>query len=799
MPRCRRRGCRRRAVAPTGNDISVTTEPRVDADAVARQVRLVRAAQASAAGQPAAAEAIYRELIAADPRDGAALHLLGLLLLGTQRPEEAAARLAEAAGWAPENPAIAAQLGLALTMLGRCGEALVQLDRATALDPTVAETHDTRGTTLLAEDRLEEAVAAYDRALELRPDFALALANRGSALMRLGRAEAALAAITQALALVPTLVDAQLNQGLALNQLGRPAEALASFDRTLALLPGHADASNMRGAALMSLRRLPEAMTSFARAVALRPDFVDALYNQGTVLGALGHHANAVASFDRTLALRPDHADALLNRGNALLALERCEEALASYRAARALMPDHSELEINMGTSLQHLRRHEEALVHFDAAVARAPELAGTHNSRGNALIALERPLEALAAYDRALALDPAHAEAQYNRANALLSLDRLDEAVVAYDRALALRDDFPDAWSNRGVCLIRLRRPAAALADFARALALQPNHAEANWAESLARLTLGDYAAGWRKFEWRWSMPDMETKRWQVDAPLWLGEAALEGRTLLVYAEQGFGDTLQFCRYLALLPAEARILVAVQEPLIRLMRTLPRAVTLLRQGDVLPAFDLHCPLMSLPLAVGTTLGTIPRTVPYLSVEPGAVEAWRCRLVDLPGWRVGLCWAGDPRPLQPGAHAVDRRRSLSLAAFAPLASVSDVAFVSLQKGPPAAQAASPPPGLVLHDWTGELDDFADTAALVAALDLVITADTSVAHLAGALGKPVWILNRFDACWRWLMDRTDTPWYPTARLFGQPVPGDWQTVLTQVAAALRGLVACQFAA
>jgi len=220
----------------------------------------------------------------------------------------------------------------------------------------------------------------------------------------------------------------------------------------------------------------------------------------------------------------------------------------------------------------------------------------------------------------------------------------------------------------------------------------------------------------------------------------------------------------------------------------------LPRPVTLLSQGDVVPPFDVYCPLMSLPLACGTTQVTIPADVPYLFANPDAAAHWREHLADRQGLRVGLCWAGDPRPDQPDSHALDRRRSLPLAAFTPLASIPGVAFVSLQKGPPAAQAASPPPGLALHDWTEGLEDFADTAALVAALDLVITADTSVAHLAGALGKPVWILNRFDACWRWLMGRTDSPWYPTARLFRQPTPGDWDSVIAAVATALRELVA-----
>lgn len=781
----------------SGSAITATTEPNGPGPAeiaAGRQVRLVRAAELAAAGQTTAAEAIYRDLIAADPRDHAAWHLLGLLMLSAKRPDQAAPPLAQAAALAPDHAGIASQLGLALSLQGRVAEALAQLDRALALDPAMAESHDIRGTLLLAEDRPGEALAAYERALALRPDFILALANRGSALLRLDRPEDALADFDRALALMPSLVDVWLNHSVALSRLGRLDAALVSIDRALALLPGHADASNTRGVLLMTLRRLPEALTSFARAIALRPDFVEALYNQGTALSGLGHDADAVASFDRALALRPDHGDALLNRGNALLALEQCEEALASYRAALALMPDHPELAINIGTVLQRLGRHEEALASFDVAAARLPDLSGAHNSRGNALIALARPRDALDAYDRAVALDPSYAEAQYNRANALMKLDRIDDALDGYDRALALRDDLADVWVNRGVCLQRMRRPAEAIADFRRAQALEPDNAQAHWNESLSRLTLGDYVTGWQKFEWRWSTPEMQGKRWKVDAPLWLGETSLAGRTLLVHTEQGFGDTLQFCRYLALLPDDAHIMLVVQQNMVRLLRSLPCPVTLLSQDDIVPPFDVYCPLMSLPLACGTTQATIPADVPYLFAEPDAAARWRDRLADLPGLRIGLCWAGDPRPDQPEANAVDRRRSLPLRAFAPLASVRGVTFVSLQKGTPAAQATAPPPGLSLHDWTGALEDFADTAALIAGLDLVITADTSVAHLAGALGRPVWVLNRFDACWRWLMDRADSPWYPTARLFHQPRPGDWASVTSDVASALRDLVA-----
>ena len=752
--------------------------------------RFTRAADLIATGQHAAAEAILRDLLAESPADAEILHSLGLLCLATNRAAEACTLLTQAAAAAPHVAAIATKLGLALTHLGRRTEALAALDHAIALDPAQAEAHDTRGTVLLAEGQSEAALAAYDTAVALRPDFAEAVANRGSALLRLGRPMPALDAFTAAIALNPALPDAHLNRAIALSHLARHAEALVEVDQALKLAPVHAEASNMRGIVLMAMHRLPEALSAFARAVALRPDFADALFNQATVLTTLDHHADAVASFDRVLAFRPGHADALLNRGNALLGLGRVEDGLASYRAAQARVPDHKEININIGNALQRLDRHADALAAYDAAIVLAPDQSVPYNNRGNALIALHRPHDALAAYDRAVALDPTYADAHYNRANALLQLDRLDAALDAYHRSLALRTDFPEALLNHGAALQRHARHAEALTDFARVQLLRPDFADAHWNESLSRLALGDYSAGWRKYEWRWNSLDLSASRRDFAQPLWLGDSDLAGRTLLVHAEQGFGDTLQFCRYLPLLPQSAHIIFEVQRPLLRLMASLPRAPTLLAQGNPLPDFDLHCPLLSLPLACGTTVETIPPRVPYLAVPPALSGPWHERLAALPGLRVGICWAGDPRHHLPGANAVDRRRSTALAAWAPLAAIRGISLVSLQKGPAAEQIAQPPDGMVLHDWTMDLDDFADTAAVIAALDLVITVDTATAHLAGALAKPVWILNRYDQCWRWLTGRTTSPWYPTATLFRQPAPGDWPPVFAAVADALR---------
>jgi hypothetical protein len=299
-----------------------------------------------------------------------------------------------------------------------------------------------------------------------------------------------------------------------------------------------------------------------------------------------------------------------------------------------------------------------------------------------------------------------------------------------------------------------------------------------------------GRFEEGWKEFEWRWKKKAFSGRNFS--APLWRGEA-IGDRTILLHAEQGLGDTLQFCRYALLIACSARIILEVQAPLVRLLSRLPGVMQIVARDDNLPPFDLHCPLMSLPHLFGTTLDTIPAATPYLSADPALAANWQERLAGLDGLRIGLVWAGGQR-LDPAAAAVDRRRSTALKALAPLGEVSGVRFVSLQKDGPAAQAADPPHDLMLHDFTTDLHDFEDTAALIVNLDLVISVDTAVAHLAGALGKPVWLLNRFDTDWRWLLNRDDSPWYPTLRQFRQPRPGDWNGAVCAARDALQRLAA-----
>jgi Flp pilus assembly protein TadD len=393
----------------------------------------------------------------------------------------------------------------------------------------------------------------------------------------------------------------------------------------------------------------------------------------------------------------------------------------------------------------------------------------------------------ALDLISKAIAINPKEASLHSNLGNLLLQQGRLDEAVASYRLALDFRPNFPEALSNLGNALRAQKRLDEAINSYRRALDLRPNDPTAHYNLSMALLARGDMAAGWEEHEWRWKTPELIRAHRDFAQPQWRGEAA-QGRTLLIHAEQGFGDTLQFCRYAPLAAARGmRIILEVPKPLSRLLRTLPAVDRVVVQGEPLPQFDLHCPMLSMPLALGTT--AIPSDVPYLHADATQVAAWRTRLVALESRRprIGLAWAGNPRKHLLSTAAIGRRRSIAPDRLGPLLELPDFRFFSLQKDGPVAPEHFP-----LIDFMGEMDDFADTAALIANLDLVISVDTSVVHLAAALGKPVWLLDRFDSCWRWLVGRSDSPWYPGLRLYRQAQPGDWGSVLTEVVRDLRGL-------
>jgi tetratricopeptide (TPR) repeat protein len=623
----------------------------------------------------------------------------------------------------------------------------------------------------------------------------VALFAEGMKLHQAGRLADAEQIYSRVLAARPGHFDSLHLLGVIFYQRGQHVQAVRQIDAALKINPNNAAALNNHGNALTALKRFGEALASYDRAIAVQRDFAEAHSNRGNALKELKRYEEALASYDRALKLRPDFAEAHSNRGDVLCKLEQFTEALASCDHALALRPDYAEALSNRGNALLKLKRFGEALASYDRALALQPGYGDAHSNRGNALRELNRFDEALASYDRAINLQPGFAAAHCNRGSVLENLNRFDEALVSYDRAVELQPDFATAYSNRGNALKELMRFDEALASFEDALAVQPDFADAHYNEALCRLLIGDFERGWKKSEWRWQTEQLRDGRRTFSQPLWTGSDEIAGKTILLHAEQGLGDTIQFCRYVQLVAARAaHVILGVQQPLRELMATLPGGAQVVSVGDPLPDFDLHCPLLSLPLAFATRLDSIPSAIPYLAACESKVQAWRDRLGERDKLRVGLVWAGNPRKALPDANRIDVQRSMAFDRLAPLLEVTECEFYSLQKGDDAVrQLRESASQQKVIDWTEDLRDFSDTAALIENLDLVISVDTSVAHLAGALGKPFWLLNRYNTCWRWLLDRDDSPWYPAARLFRQDATRDWGPVVDRVRAALQHYV------
>ncbi len=585
----------------------------------------------------------------------------------------------------------------------------------------------------------------------------------------------------------PTL-QAEFAAALREHQAGFLKEAGRRYRRILAVNPHHADSLHLLGVIAQEDGELDRAVQLIERAIAINA--VEAPYhaNLGTARWKQGRLADAIACYCRALELRPDYAKAHFNLATVLWKQGKLPEAAACFRDSLRRKPDYAEAYDNLGSVLKEQDRPDEAIACYRTALSLRPHYPEAHNNLGTLLLAQGQPEDAIDCYRKALALRPDYHEAHCNLGIALWEQGRPDAAVACYRDALAIWPDYVDAYLNMGTALKELGRLDEAAACCREVLARDPDQPEAHSNLGIILLAQGDLAAGWREHEWRWKTPQMRRAHRDFAQPQWRGETAA-GQTLLIHAEQGFGDTLQFCRYAPLAAARvSRVILEAQKPLVRLLRGLPGVDLVVVRGEERPAFDVHCPMLSLPLALGTTLATIPGGTPYLKADATLSGAWRTRLAATAaqGWRVGLVWAGNRRIESKGLAAVDRRRSMSPDCLAPLFELPGLHFVSLQKSGPEAPARFP-----LTDFMAEMEDFADTGALIANLDLVISVDTAVAHLAAALGKPVWLLDRFDACWRWFTGRRDSPWYPGLRIYRQPRPGDWSGVVDEVVADLAG--------
>lgn len=727
-----------------------------------RRERLEAAVRHHRTGRLRDAIAGYEELLRADANDADVLQRLGVAMAQSGRPDAAAGYLAQSLELAPDRPAVALNLARALHEMGREEDALRCCDRTLALDPNSADGYRVRWAVLAALGRSEEALASIGQAVRLSPADAASIADLGVALAAAGRPQDALDCFERAVVLNAGLGSAHHNIGILAARLGQHERALRSLDRALSLQPQQAALHSNRGNVLKELGRLVEALQSYDTALAIEPQNLDTLHNRAAVRTLMGKYAEALQDYDVLIARHGTTSVAdLIGRGAALIELGRHEEALVALHQAITQSPSDAQAHIQHGVALLRLARHDDAVASFDRALAIQADLPEVLNNRGVALVALGRPKDALDSFLRSLVFKSSSADTHTNVGIVLKTLDRFDEAAASFGRAL---------WH-------------------------QPDDPAASFELAFLHLTRGDFAAGWPLYEARFRVPALAIPARRFDAARWNGAAAIAGKTLLVHAEQGLGDTIQFCRYLPLLVARGANVVFEVIPAMRaLLRSLPKAIQIYARGEPLAPADYHCPLLSLPLAFDTQVATIPRDVPYLSAEPQRVAKWSERLRGLAGLRVGIAWQGNP--------VVEKLiwaqgRSFALEALKPLAELSSLSLVSLQKGAGVEQLSD----CMFRDrildlgseFDGGPDAFLDTAAVMANLDLVISSDTSVAHLAGALGRPVWVALGATPDWRWMQARSDSPWYPTMRLFRQS-EGGWDELVAEIAAALAPLAA-----
>ncbi len=708
-------------------------------------------------GELPRAEQIYRQILDADPQHADAWHLFGV----------------------------------AAHQCGRNAEAVESISRAIAIDDTKPTYHNHLGAVYGALAQLEKAEHSLRRSLQLNELDPQAHYNLAALVALQGQSDAAIEGYRRAVQLNPRFAEAQFNLGNLLRDRQQWAEAEQCYRAALAARSGYLKALTSLAGVQMRLGKSREAEDTWRQALAIEPRHVEAHFQLGSLLQAQGKLEAAIQSLQAVVLLEPRRSEAQNNLGCAHRGLRQFDQAEQCFRLALAANPDSAEAMNNLGSVLQDKKDYEAAAVWCQKAIELRPDFCEAYNNLAAIRQNQKQFDSALALCRKLLELKPDSADGLSGAGSALQMLGRTEEAIEYHRRAIAVDPSHYRAHYCLAAALHFLHRIDEALASYAEAIRIKPDYAEAYYNRSFVHLSQGNLSQGWQDYHWRFQCEDYKARR--LDGPEWDG-SPLAGRTLLVHAEQGLGDTLHFVRYLKRAGGcGGTVLFEAPAALAPLLKA-SGFTGVIAGGSPLPQFDVHAPLMSLPGLFGTTLESIPADVPYLAAEPRLLKNWRGRLRGVPGFKVGIVWQGN------AAYMFDHFRSIPLGEFAPLAEVPAVQLISLQKNAGVEQLAALEGQFTVVDLGSTLDGdagaFMDTAAVMCSLDLVVTSDTAAAHLAGGLGVPVWVALSSSPEWRWMSDRPDSPWYPTMRLFRQPRQGDWQSVFESMKTQLATLAAAR---
>jgi tetratricopeptide (TPR) repeat protein len=635
-----------------------------------------------------------------------------------------------------------------------------------------------------------EAKYCYQQVLMLSAEHPDAMHFLGVIYHQQKEHEKALTLIDQSLKQKPHNAEAYVNRGVVHQSLGRSYESLQDYETAIKISPNLIEAYSNRGKVLELLERYDESLECLGEVLKINPESIHVYLNYGNVYHKQKKFSEALESYEKALALLPEFPEAHYNKGVVLQELCLFEKALESYEIAIRLNPHYAEAFSNRGNVLQVLGKSQESLQSYDQALKINPRFVEALSNRGNVLHALNRSQEALKSFDLALNIRPNYTEAYVNKGAVLQEIDCLEDALSTFDKALSLNENSCEAYINLAIVHKELKQWNQSSKSLENAIRSNPKNAKAHFIKAMLQLLMGKLEEGFENYEWRWLTEDFTSPRRNFAQPLWTG-GEIQYKTLLIHSEQGHGDTIQFCRYLFMLKTfNAKVIFEVEPKMISLLKSnLEGVCEIVPRGKPLPDFDVHCPLMSLPYVLKTNKNNIPNWGSYLSADETRVSQWRKKL-GTEQFKIGIHWQGRP-------SKIDLGRSFSVLYFKELSEIQNIRLISLQKNTGVEQIDKLPKGLNVEILEGGFDDgqdaFIDTAAVMKCMDLVITSDTSIAHLSGSLGVPTWVVLKWVPDWRWFLDRNDSPWYPSMRLFRQKKKNDWQSAFIEIKIELKKIV------